>query len=216
MATYNYDPALSSVRTEITIAWIFALIGLIIDILLVIFGLAEFIALASIPYIGLAAAGIFIAYVIIGIIFLIPTILVYRRTAAMRRAANAGDIETLKRLNSIGYGIVALIFGWVITGIFLLIAHGAIENLGRAPQVYQLAQAQPETVNIEKLEKLKSLLDSGAISKEEYETQKNKILHGSSSSSIEDQLMKLKQLYESGAISREEYDAEKKKLLEKM
>ena len=216
MATYTYEPALNSIKTELTIAWVFALIALIIDIILLLAGLGYTIYFLSIPYVGWVGAATFLTYFIIGLIFMIPTILVYRRVSAMRRAANMGDIQTLKRLNSIGYAIVALLFSWFITGILLLIAHGAIESLGLTPQTYQPVQPQTETVNIEKLEKLKSLLDSGAITKEEYDAQKNKILHAPGSSSVEDQLMKLKQLYESGALTAEEYEAEKKKLLEKM
>ncbi|MEM4115981.1 MAG: SHOCT domain-containing protein [Saccharolobus sp.] len=66
-----------------------------------------------------------------------------------------------------------------------------------------------------KLLKLKTLMDSGVISKEDFEAQKNKLLRGmSSSDSVEEKLKKLKSLLDSGAITQEEYERQKKAVLE--
>ncbi|MEM3574084.1 MAG: SHOCT domain-containing protein, partial [Nitrososphaeria archaeon] len=63
--------------------------------------------------------------------------------------------------------------------------------------------------------KLKTLMDSGVISKEDFEAQKNKLLHGVSSSySTEEKLKNLKSLLDSGAITQEEYEKQKKAILE--
>ncbi|MEM4066936.1 MAG: SHOCT domain-containing protein, partial [Candidatus Micrarchaeaceae archaeon] len=63
--------------------------------------------------------------------------------------------------------------------------------------------------------KLKTLMDSGVISKEDFEAQKNKLLRGmSSSDSVEEKLKKLKSLLDSGAITQEEYERQKKAVLE--
>jgi len=68
--------------------------------------------------------------------------------------------------------------------------------------------------NVEKLLKLKSLMESGVITKEEFEAQKNKLIHGSSSSdSVESKLKDLKSLLDSGAINQSEYDEWKSKIL---
>jgi len=60
-------------------------------------------------------------------------------------------------------------------------------------------------------------MESGVITKEEFEAQKNKLLHGSSlSDSVESKLKELKSLLDSGAINQSEYDEQKRKLLEKL
>lgn len=74
--------------------------------------------------------------VLVGIIFIVPlifSILVLMRIRRMRRAAETGDIATLKQHNSVGWAIVALLFGGVIPGIMLLVANGAINDLNAAP-----------------------------------------------------------------------------------
>jgi len=72
---------------------------------------------------------------------------------------------------------------------------------------------------IEKLSKLKSLLDSGAISKEDFDTQKIKLLGRTVSHSkpVEpDDFQRLKSLLDSGALTEGEYKAQKERLLEQI
>lgn len=70
---------------------------------------------------------------------------------------------------------------------------------------------------IGKLVKLKSLLDSGAITRVEFEAEKDKLLQKKPESmTLEEQLRKLKSLLDSGAINQKEYDAEKRKLLDQL
>ena len=161
------------------------------------------------PYSAPYFLGTGLVYTIIFLILMIPSILVMNRTNKMRKAANQGDIAMLKELNSIGWAIVALIFAGIIPGVMLLIAHGPIEELG--------TEGEMSGDNLDRVLKLKSLMDSGVITKEEFEVQKNKLIHGSSSSdSVESKLKDLKSLLDSGAINQSEYDEQKRKLLEKL
>ena len=108
---------LGRVKTEILLSWIFALLILIAWIwgflwyMIVLGNLSSFLG-------------------IISLVMMVPSIFVFLHTNQMRHAANAGNISRLKQLNSVGWGIIALIFTGVITGIVLLIAHGPINELG--------------------------------------------------------------------------------------
>jgi hypothetical protein len=66
---------------------------------------------------------------------------------------------------------------------------------------------------IEKLAKLKSLLDAGVISREEFDGQKTAILGGSSATREPEELRKLRSLFEAGALTEEEYEAQKRRIL---
>ncbi len=76
------------------------------------------------------------------------------------------------------------------------------------------SQASAEVQKIERIEKLKSLLDSGVITREEYDSLKRRVLQGQGLPPIEDQLVRLRNLYDSGAITAEEYETEKRRLIE--
>lgn len=209
---------LSSVKTEILVAFIFALILLIVWIIAFGFYIVTFSVLASNynPYNYYSVAPGF--YLVVGIIFLImaiPTIFVSVHISRMRNAANREDLVQLKRLNSIGWAIAALIFSGVIPGVMLLVAHSSIMNISTKPME---KTGGISTEDLDKLAKLKSLLDSKVISKEDFELQKNKILQPSKQgpSSIEADLSKLKSLYDSGAITEKEFDEQRRKLLSKI
>jgi len=202
---------LGSIKTEILVAWIFALLVVIGWIIGLLVGVYYFIFLGILggSYLGPYFVGIGITYTIVFLILMIPSILVMNRTNRMRKAANKGEITRLKELNSIGWAIVALIFSGIIPGVMLLIVHGPIEELG--------TEGEMSSDNLDRILKLKSLMDSGVITKEEFEAQKNKLIHGSSSSdSVESKLKDLKSLLDSGAINQSEYDEQKRKLLEKI
>jgi hypothetical protein len=154
-----------------------------------------------------------LVYGIFFLILMIPSFLVLQRTGRMRSAADRGDIGTLKSLNSVGWAVVGLIFAGVIPGVMLLIANGPINELGAAGSGGGIGSD-----SLDRLTKLKSLLDSGAITKNEYEKQKNTVLHPemAQSTGVEDELKKLKSLYDSGAITAAEYEDQKKKILSTM
>jgi hypothetical protein len=110
------DPArLGRVKTEILVAWIIALLVLLT-------WTANFLWYT----IGLGV-------IFMGVVFLvlmIPSVLVFRHTSQMRGAANRVNVSRLRQLNSVGWGVVALIFSGVVPGIMLLMAHGPINELG--------------------------------------------------------------------------------------
>lgn len=131
MSNQPQNPALGSIKTELLVGLIFAIlaiIGFLVAAILYLSMLLYFFAFATVPGMT-AAAGIFITEGIIFLIFFIVSIIVTIRIYKMYRAANAGDVATLKSMNSIAWGIIALIFSGLIPGIMLLIAHGPIQQL---------------------------------------------------------------------------------------
>jgi len=110
-----------SVKTEILVCCIFALLVLIAWI----WGFLWYTIV-----LGIFSASTPSSLGIISLVMMVPSIFVFRHANQMRRAANIGNIFRLKQLNSVGWGIVALIFTGVITGIMLLIAHMSINELG--------------------------------------------------------------------------------------
>jgi len=107
---------LGSVKTEILVGWIFALLVLIAWI----WGFLWYTIVLGILSSVLG---------IISLVMLVPSIFVFHRTNQMRRAAKAGNLSRLRQLNSVSWGIVALTFTGVIPGIMLLMAHGPIDKL---------------------------------------------------------------------------------------
>ncbi len=124
MSNQPQNPALGSIKTELLVGLIFAILALIG------FLIASIMFLAAFTYFATAAVvGIFITEGIIFLIFFIVSIIVTMRIYRMYKAADAGDVATLKSMNSIAWGIIALIFSGLIPGIMLLIAHGSIQQL---------------------------------------------------------------------------------------
>jgi putative membrane protein len=123
---------LGGLKTELLIAWVFALLVVIAWVIGFLVVIGSFAAAAAVTS-GVGGGGIFGgAGLIIGVFLLIlalPSILVVRRVGKMRSAAKRGDLQTLKGLNSVGWSIVALLFTGLIPGILLLIAHGPISSL---------------------------------------------------------------------------------------
>ncbi len=215
---------IKDIKTYILIAWIFGILAL------VGFGFwAAYVIIIDIIWhalLGPLVGGFFAAAMLVAIIpslifslmFAVPTALVFVRLNRMKRAADKGDVDELKELNSMGWAIVALILGGFVTGIMLLIAHGPIEELGKATPTAPGAGVTMES--LDRISKIKALLDSGAISKEEFESQKKLILKPEEApsahpSGVEDELKRLKQLYDSGALTTAEYEEQKKRALQK-
>ena len=202
---------LSSIKTYLLVGYIFAIFALIAWILIglvYIFGaIAVIVAATDVNYYGSATVAAGVVSLIIGVVlflFMLPTILVFRRIGRMRGAANRGDIATLKHNDSVGWGIIGLIFVGVITGIMMLIAHGPIQELTMGPPPMQAQQSTG--VDLDRLSKLKGLLDSGVITQGEFDTQKNMLLNPSGTqpktNAVEGQLTKLKSLYDAGVLSK--------------
>jgi hypothetical protein len=115
---------LATVRTYILIAFIFAILFMIVWVGLAISTIAAFAFAAAV---GL---GIFVLLpAFIYLVLFAVSVIVFMRIWKMYNAANAGDIATLKATNNILWSIIALIFAGVIPGIMLIIADGPIRQL---------------------------------------------------------------------------------------
>lgn len=113
------------------------------------------------------ALGFFAVIFLLILIFLAFYLIL--RIAKMWNAANSGDGKKLKKLNSSFWAIIAILSGFLApAGIILLIMHAPIENIKRG-----LSSA-----DLDKLTKLKKLLDDKVITKEEYNAEKKRTLGG--------------------------------------
>ncbi|MEM3403932.1 MAG: zinc ribbon domain-containing protein [Nitrososphaeria archaeon] len=106
MAQYRH-PDLESARTLIFVAWIFAILGFIADVFLLVL----------------------LWWTIIGAIFPIIGIWVFSRINNIKAALDKGDVETASKLNTTLFGIIAIFFGGVVPGILLLVAKGNIDRV---------------------------------------------------------------------------------------
>jgi hypothetical protein len=213
----------STMKTDLLVGWIFSAIFVVVWAIffaeyifndLVGYGLISSINGSSISsryFEGYLAVGIFF------LIWLIPAIVIMRRIGSMYRAASNGNVVQLKEINSQSWAVVALIFAGVIPGIMLWVAYGPINAL---PSNIAVKHSSIESESIDKLSKLKGLLDSNVITKEEFYNQKSLLIgHGNQTNeenTVEEQLTKLKMLYESGAITTPEYDQQRQVLLSKL
>ena len=134
MSNQPQNPALGRIRTELLVGLIFAILALI--------GFLIINTVAILPYVYAFAPGAprtlitagtllmgmliklftneyYIIFLIFSSIYTIVTVRIYE----MYKAANAGDVATLKSMNSIAWGIIALISSGLIPipGIMLLI-----------------------------------------------------------------------------------------------
>jgi hypothetical protein len=107
-----------------------------------------------------------------------------------------------------------------------MVFHAATATPKPAPQVHP-AGTRPSGLGpagesagagdvIEKLAKLKALLDAGVISREEFDGQKTAILKGPPATPEPEELRKLRSLFEAGALTEEEYEAQKRRILAKL
>jgi putative membrane protein len=128
----NYPPPpppqsstnLATIKTYMLIAFIFSIIFVIVWI-----GAAAstILTFAALSFVGLGF--FFLVPAIIYLVLFAFSIIVFLRIYKMWKAANAGDIATLKANSNMLWAIIALIFAGVIPGIMLIIADGPIKQL---------------------------------------------------------------------------------------
>ena len=171
MTSESNKAKINSVKTNLQIAWIFAIlvnVGVILALLFVFI----------LPVLGGLAGGIggflgglivLIIPLIIILVFWIPSWMVMKRAGRLYNAAKSYDVHTLKANNSIVWAVIALIFTGVIPGILLIVSNGPISELDESTTTIRAD-------SIDKLERLKNLLDKDAITKEEFEEQKKKLM----------------------------------------
>ena len=156
------------IKIGLLIAFFFAIVAgiLILNILLGLLGIT-LISILLLPAGVMADFGIFL-FILFSLLLLLFVYLLIRM-GWMWNAANSGDIERLKRLNSIGWAIIAILTGFFVpVGIILLILHSPIENIKRGLSV----------ADLDRLIKLKKLYNEKVITKEEYEIERKRILGG--------------------------------------
>jgi uncharacterized membrane protein len=212
----RFDLIKAYVLVSLTFA-IIATIAWAIIMLSVLFSFISLISQASSYYGYISGAMIIEALVslVLCIVLFVFALIITLRSHEMHSAAKRKDAETLRRLNSFLWAILGIFFGCVVPGIMLFIARGEIDKLGSGGDAGAF-----DSDSLDKLAKLKSLLDSGAITKNEFNEQKTRITSGFGSDSGSDiiggQLKRLKDLLGAGAITQKEYDAQKRAILEKM
>lgn len=167
---FIYTPV--EIKVGLLVAFFFAIIGGIVDLALLLptFGITALTAIVFSHFTQTSAIGGLIAVLVLPL-FLIVILSIYLliRIATMWNAANRGDINKLRELNSTVWAIIAIITGFLApTGIILLIMRSPIDNIKRGLSVGDL----------EKLSKLKKLQDEGVITKEMYDAERKRILGG--------------------------------------
>jgi putative membrane protein len=127
----NAGTSLGTIKTYITLAFIFNIIFVIVWALWGIYDLILFATAASVfSYFGAGyVAGVFLIPGIVLLVFLAIGLIVFLRVWKMYKAVNVGDIATLKATSNMIWAILALIFAGVIPGIMLIISDGPIKQL---------------------------------------------------------------------------------------
>ena len=115
---------LATIKTYMLIAFIFSILFVIVWIGAALSTLATF-ALFSVVGLGF----FMLLPAIIYLVLFAFSIIVFLRVYKMYKAANAGDIATLKETSNMMWAIIALIFAGVIPGIMLIISDGPIKQL---------------------------------------------------------------------------------------
>ena len=212
---------LRTVSTELTIALVFAILATAVAgcyFLVLLIGLIT--AVLAGQAFGPLAGGIGIAVLLAAIMPLVLngagmtiSLLVTLRIVRLRKAVERGDVQQLKELNSTGWAIMGILAG-VVPGVLMLVASSEINDL---PAGRYTADPAFSPDAMEKLLRLKQLLDSGTITQADFEGQKQRLMGGAvcgQQSSEPDELRKLKELRDCGAISAAEFENLKQKFLE--
>jgi putative membrane protein len=115
---------LATIKTYMLIAFIFSIIFVIVWIGAALWTLAAF------AFLSVVGLGLFVILpAIVYLVLFAFSIIVFLRIYKMYKAANAGDIATLKATSNMLWAIIALIFAGVIPGIMLIISDGPIKQL---------------------------------------------------------------------------------------
>ena len=127
---------LASIKTYMMIAFIFNILFIIAFAIYGIWDIYVGATWSSIDIWGITS-GFGTTTIIMGVVFLvfagIAAWIFLTRVNPMYKAANAGNVATLKSLNNMMWAILALIFAGVLPGIMMLISFGPINELGSSP-----------------------------------------------------------------------------------
>ncbi len=123
----NANPGLGGVSKLILAALIF--LALVAILYLAMFTLTIAVIAIIEAQVGTIDIGAFLFLVIFWLVPLVIDLLVIMHVNKMRVALSNNDIVALKSLNSIGWGVLALLFSGIVPGILLLVAHRKINKL---------------------------------------------------------------------------------------
>ncbi|MEM0139540.1 MAG: hypothetical protein QXZ44_02880 [Ferroplasma sp.] len=118
----------------ILIAYVLAIVAVISYILLIIYEVSTFMSLTTLirTYGGSAISSSvvldLIIYAIFFFIMFIISLYLFMKIGHIRRLMIKKKYDAALEVDSIGFGIVALIFGWAIIGILALIARPGLEQ----------------------------------------------------------------------------------------
>ncbi|MCL4347950.1 MAG: SHOCT domain-containing protein [Candidatus Thermoplasmatota archaeon] len=202
----NSNKNLSSIKTELLVAMIFLILTLIGSIIFFVFFIFLILFVSSNS--GFSGPPIFVSpFGLLALVFFIPALIILLRVREMQDAADRGDVEKLKSMNSLGVAIIALLLTGIIPGIMLLIAYSEINQLNT-----EMSQVDP----MERIGALKQMLDEGIIGKEEFESKKASLLKTANPMESKlDDMRKLKEMRDQGLLTEEEFEKMKSKLLSK-
>jgi len=157
------------IKIGLLIAFFFAIVAGILILGLLLFLLFDITIISILSLLlGIRTGYGFLLSILLSLLLLF-FVYILIRIGWMWGAANSGDIKRLKRLNSIGWAIVAIITViFAPVGVILLIMHSPIDNIKRGLSV----------ADLNRLIKLKKLYDGKVITKEEYEIERKRILGG--------------------------------------
>jgi len=122
-----------TLNTILLIAFIFSIISIfifLIEIIGVSISLISILAQAAIYHMNILPELVLsVFYIILFLIMFITSILVFFRTREIYSKARNGDYASAYKLDSIVFGVIALILAGVITGILLIIANLMMEKM---------------------------------------------------------------------------------------
>jgi hypothetical protein len=122
--TGQHIPGLGRIRAYLLLAHLFAIFTLAAYISVIVLFLVDEWLFAILPGLG--------SIVLLLLVPTGPTIFVILWVDRMRKSLKYGHYRGLVRLNSLGVALVALVFGGLVAGVFLLLAR---RHLPRPPKV---------------------------------------------------------------------------------
>lgn len=119
-------------KTLILIALIFSIIAMIAFVISGISDILSALALsASYASYGLptpVSVSFLFVYSVVYLIMFLASIIVFMRIRKIYDSLKVGNLQQALMLNSIGWGIIALIFSGIISGVLMLISRGYMER----------------------------------------------------------------------------------------
>ncbi len=128
----NSNNYLNTASTYITVSLVFSIIALIVYIYYIFSLVFAIVAISSLSSTSSVPASFLYAIsiipFIIALLFLIVDIFMLIRINRIKKYIDSGNVLQAYKANSVLFGILGLIFGMIITGIFLLLARSPLNT----------------------------------------------------------------------------------------